>query len=133
MRVLAASQVAIMHSLLIVVIIIVFIYVLYQRLFHPLSRYPGPFWASLTDLYKVHFLCTGCLPALFLQLHEKHGDVVRIGPNELTFRDAAALSDIYKAGRVMEKGPMYDGFTSFKPNVFGLRDENVSQPVAVRH
>ena len=109
-----------------VAILALFFYVLYQRFFHPLSRYPGPLWASLTDFYKLRVLCTGCSPALLLQLHAKYGNVVRIGPNELTFNDAAAVADIYKAGRIMEKGPMYEGFTAFKPTVFTLRDENVS-------
>lgn len=122
-----------MHSVFIIIIFLSLFYVLYQRFLHPLSRYPGPFLASLTDLYKVYLLYTGRLPALLLQLHEKHGDVIRIGPDELTFSNAAALLDIYKAGRIIEKGPMYDGFTSFKPNVFGLRDENVSQPIAVHN
>ena len=118
-----------MYSIFVSISLFSLFYVLYQRFLHPLSRYPGPFWASLTDLYKISLLCTGRLPAHLLQLHEKYGDVIRIGPNELTFSDAAAVSDIYKVGRVMEKGPMYDGFTSFKPNVFGLRDENVNEPV----
>lgn len=100
-------------------------YVFYQQWLHPLSRFPGPFWASLTDVWKVHILRTGTMPAQMRSLHERYGDVVRIGPNELSFNHPSAVDEIYKVGRAMEKGPLYEGFTSFKPNVFGLRDEDV--------
>jgi hypothetical protein len=61
-------------------------------------------------------------------LHERYGNIVRIGPNELGFNDGEAITDIYKVGRVMEKGPFYDGFVGFQPNVFSLRDESVRFP-----
>ena len=102
-------------------------YVVYQRYLHPLGRFPGPFWASLTGLWKIRVLLTGDMPAQLCKLHEKYGNIIRIGPNELSFNTETALNDIYKAGRVMEKGPLYDGFTSFKPNVFGLREEDVRE------
>lgn len=100
-------------------------YVIYQRYLHPLSCFPGPFWASLTDVWKVHLMRTGTAPAQLSSLHERYGDIVRIGPNELSFNNLSGVEEIYRAGRAMEKGPLYDGFTSFKPNVFGLRDEDV--------
>ena len=103
-------------------------YVVYQQYLHPLNCFPGPFWASLTDVWKVQLLRTGTMPAQLSSLHERYGDIVRIGPNELSFNNESAVKEIYKAGRAMEKGPLYDGFTSFKPNVFGLRDEEVIFP-----
>ena len=43
----------------------------YNRYFHPLSRYPGPFWGSVTDLYK--FYAINSIPTEGLKLHQEHG------------------------------------------------------------
>lgn len=103
------------------------LYVFYYRNIHPLSKYPGPFLASFTNLWKVRQLWSLHLPDTLIALHEKHGDVVRIGPNQLSFRQGDAVPKIYKAGRTLAKTPFYDGFTSFNPNLFGTQDEEVSQ------
>ena len=44
----------------------------YNRYFHPLSRYPGPFWGSITDFFK--FYAINSIPTKGLKLHEKHGE-----------------------------------------------------------
>ena len=100
-------------------------YVSYYRLVHPLAKYPGPFWASLTNLWKVKELWSLHLPDTLVRLHEEHGDIVRIGPNQISFRQGGAVPRIYKAGRVLAKTSFYDGFTSFNPNLFGTQDEEV--------
>lgn len=107
-------------------LILMITYAIYQRLLHPLRRFPGPFWASITDLWQVYMLRQGNYPQMLCKLHQRYGQIVRIGPNELSFNGSLAIDHIYKAGRIMGKGPLYDGFTSFRPNVFGLRDETVS-------
>ncbi|KAH7247760.1 cytochrome P450 [Fusarium solani] len=101
------------------------LYVFYYRNIHPLSKYPGPFLASFTNLWKVQQLWSLHLPDTLIALHEKHGDIVRIGPNQLSFRQGDAVPKIYKAGRTLAKTPFYDGFTSFNPNLFGTQDEEV--------
>ncbi|KAM6520189.1 hypothetical protein FALCPG4_013742 [Fusarium falciforme] len=101
------------------------LYVFYYRNIHPLSKYPGPFLASFTNLWKVRQLWSLHLPDTLIALHERHGDVVRIGPNQLSFRQGDAVPKIYKAGRTLAKTPFYDGFTSFNPNLFGTQDEEV--------
>lgn len=100
-------------------------YVVYQRLLHPLSRFPGPFFASLTDLFKFSYFWSLQIDKKLFALHEKYGPIIRIGPTELSFYGADAVLPIYKSGRVMTKSPFYDGFTTFKPNLFGSRDEDV--------
>jgi hypothetical protein len=97
----------------------------YNRYFHPLSKFPGPFWAAQTDLWRVYHLCTKRLPDTLQSLHLTHGRVVRIGPNELSFQSPAAIAPIYKSGRRVVKSSFYDGFTTFLPNLFGTRDEEV--------
>lgn len=96
-----------------------------NRWFHPLSRFPGPFLASQTDLWRVYQLWTRRMPATLIQLHEKYGPVVKYGPNDLSFQSVAAINPIYKSGRKVIKSDFYDGFTTFHPNLFGMRDEEV--------
>ncbi|KAH6685925.1 cytochrome P450 [Plectosphaerella plurivora] len=100
-------------------------YVVYYRHIHPLSKYPGPFWASLTNLWKLKELWGLHLPDTLVRLHQKYGDVVRIGPNQISFQQGGAVPRIYKAGRVLAKTSFYDGFTSFNANLFGTQDEEV--------
>lgn len=66
-----------------------------NRYHHGLNKYPGPFLASLTDWWRFVDVY-GQRPEVTLQaLHAKHGDIVRIGPNTLSFADPAVLKSIY--------------------------------------
>jgi benzoate 4-monooxygenase len=107
-------------------------YIVYHRFFHPLAGYPGPFWASITNLWKVYHLWTLHLPETLAALHDHYGEVVRVGPNDLSFRTDSATSLIYKGGRLLPKTKFYDGFTAFNPNLFGTQDEDVSIPLDPR-
>lgn len=101
------------------------LYTLYYRVFHPLANYPGPFLASITNLWKVYYLFTLHLPDRLAALHDQYGEVVRVGPNDLSFRTDNAYSQIYKGGRSLPKTGFYNGFTAFNPNLFGTQDEEV--------
>jgi len=101
-------------------------YIIYYRYIHPLSKYPGPFAASLTNFWKVYQYSSQRFHHNLLDLHEIYGPIVRIGPNDLSFSRANAIAPIYKSGgRLMPKAQFYDAFTAFEPNVFGTRDEAV--------
>ena len=58
-------------------------YVIYQTVFSPLARVPGPFVAKLTKLYLVYLERSGRGHRMLMELHRKHGVVVRTGPNNL--------------------------------------------------
>lgn len=60
-----------------------------------LNRYPGPTLAKFTNLWR--FLdVLGRRPDITqLELHRKHGNVVRLGPNVLSFSSPRALKTIY--------------------------------------
>jgi hypothetical protein len=60
-----------------------------------LNRYPGPFWASVTDWWRVYDVWTTRATPNHLRLHAQHGDVVRLGPNLLSFADPKAIKIIY--------------------------------------
>lgn len=104
------------------------VYVVYQRHFHPLSKYPGPFLASITDLWQVYQFMTLKQPYTLTQLHEKYGPFVRYGPDKLSTTSESAISLVFqKAGRHMPKTEFYDAYGAAHPNVFGMRNETVSR------
>jgi hypothetical protein len=67
-----------------------------QQYFHNgLHRYHGPILAKFTNLWR--FLdVRGRRPELtHIALHRKYGDVVRLGPNTLSFASPSAIKIIY--------------------------------------
>jgi hypothetical protein len=76
-------------------LIIVVAYPAANHFNHGLNRYPGPLLASLTDWWRF-FDVYGRRPELsHIELHHKYGDVVRLGPNVLSFGNPAAIKQIY--------------------------------------
>lgn len=71
-------------------------YIGYQRAFHPLARYPGPFWASLTNLWSLSLSTKGDWPRQLRALHARYGPVVRIAPNEVAIDKPEAIAAICK-------------------------------------
>jgi hypothetical protein len=101
-------------------------YVAYQRFFHPLAKYPGPFLASLTDLWQVNQFLSLQQPYNLTKLHVKYGPIVRYGPDKLSITHESAIPVIYqKSARLMPKTEFYDAYGAAHPNVFGMRDETV--------
>ncbi len=66
-----------------------------NRYNHGLNKYPGPFLASLTDWWRFIDVYNRRPDITHVALHKKHGDVVRLGPNTLSFADPKALKVIY--------------------------------------
>ncbi len=74
---------------------ILIIYLAENWFHHGLYKYPGPFPASLTDWWRF-FDVLGRRPDItHIRLHRQHGDIVRLGPNVLSFADPKALKTIY--------------------------------------
>ncbi|OLN96818.1 Pisatin demethylase 5 [Colletotrichum chlorophyti] len=97
-------------------------YVIYQRYFHPLAKYPGPFWASITDVWQVCQFLSLKQPYKLTDLHERHGQFVRYGPDKLSITAEEVVPLVYqKGGQRMPKTEYYDAFGSNVPNVFGMR------------
>lgn len=70
-------------------------YAFYQRFFSPLSKIPGPFWASISPLWKLRVFRRGDFHLAILKLHEEYGVTVRIAPNEVIIADGSAIRQIY--------------------------------------
>ncbi|KAI1338210.1 cytochrome P450 [Xylariaceae sp. FL0016] len=99
-------------------------YIIYQRYFHPLAEYPGPFLASLTDLWQVYQFLSLDQPYHLTKLHERYGPFVRYGPDKLSITAEEVVPLVYqKGGRMMPKTEFYDAYGAKIPNVFGMRDE----------
>ncbi|KAJ3939950.1 uncharacterized protein N0V96_009943 [Colletotrichum fioriniae] len=102
------------------------IYVVYQRFLHPLAAYPGPFWASITDLWQVNQFLSLKQPYNLTELHEKYGEFVRYGPDKLSITAEEVVPLVYqKGGQRMPKTEYYDAFGSKTPNIFGMRSTEV--------
>ncbi|KAJ5860638.1 uncharacterized protein N7529_007948 [Penicillium soppii] len=66
--------------------------------FHPLRNLPGPkLWIAF-PISRFIALSRGQLETRMRDLHEKYGEVVRFGPNEVSFITAQAWKDIYGHG-----------------------------------
>ncbi|OTA54826.1 cytochrome P450 [Hypoxylon sp. EC38] len=90
----------------------------YRLLHHPLSRYPGPFLAKLTDGYAGFYAARRRLDLVTREDHQKYGSVMRHGPNKLIFNSVTALRDIYLSGRVIKADQC--PVSQVAPNVFDL-------------
>jgi hypothetical protein len=110
------------------------VYIVYYRYLHPLAKYPGPFLASLTDLWQTYQFMTLKQPYYLTELHEKHGPIVRYGPDKLSVTHESAIKAIYQApARLMPKTEFYDAYGAAHPNVFGMRDESVRRQCAFKN
>ena len=95
--------------------------------FHPLAKYPGPTIAKASKLWGSYHSATGNIHRCYKSLHERFGDVVRvgkylrrmvlplrvkmygrspsfIGPNELSIRDSSLIHPVLGKGG-LPKGP----------------------------
>ncbi|KAK5950440.1 hypothetical protein OHC33_008383 [Knufia fluminis] len=81
------------------------VYRLYR---HPLKHFEGPKWARLSAWWKVkHIAKAGAHYSLTNQLHERYGEVVRTGPNNLSINHVEALQAIYGSHSPCTKPPSY--------------------------
>jgi hypothetical protein len=56
---------------------------------------PGPFLAKFSNLWRFIDVANGHAEATLYELHQKHGDYVRLGPKVVSVRDLDALKMIY--------------------------------------
>lgn len=98
-------------------------YVLYMTLYHPLAKYPGPVLAKLTNLYSVWHAVRGTRHSDLYELHKKHGEFVRWGPNNISINSTSALNPIYGMKANVKKSAWYHAFNSI--SIFSAVDKDV--------
>ncbi|KAK7222829.1 hypothetical protein V2G26_010832 [Clonostachys chloroleuca] len=82
-------------------------HVTYRKIATGLAKYPGPFWASITDTWRLFMVLRGRPQEEQRELHTHYGDVVRLGPRTLSFANPQAVMDIYSGKHRMRKSEFY--------------------------
>ncbi|KAK8065057.1 hypothetical protein PG997_011804 [Apiospora hydei] len=96
---------------------------IHRHYLHPLSKYPGPAVAKLSDAYAGFYTLFGCLHLrTYLDL-QQYGPVLRAGPNKLVFKSIEALRDIYNNDRVTKSHVYRLTVASGKPSLFNVIDK----------
>lgn len=60
-----------------------------------LRHVPGPLAAAFTNLLRVSWILSDRAHQIHIDLHQKHGKLVRFGPNMVSVGDAAEIQTIY--------------------------------------
>ncbi|KAK3294499.1 cytochrome P450 [Chaetomium fimeti] len=74
----------------------------------PLRKYPGPFLAGFTNLWRVAQVQSGSYHLRMKKLHEQYGPVVRIGPNLLDLDYPELIKTIYTTDGKWRKTEFYE-------------------------
>lgn len=99
---------------------------LYVRYASPLRRYPGPWLASVSRLWKVMSTASTNTHWQHVALHEKYGRVVRIAPNEVSLSSPEAGRLMLSAGKHFYKTDFYGVFPPPEnPDIFTEIREHV--------
>jgi len=80
----------------------------YQRLRNPLRRFPSSPGAALSSAWVAWQTYMERRSQAIWDQHSKHGSVVRIGPDHVSFSDPRAIQDIYGHGRNFQKSSFYN-------------------------
>lgn len=81
----------------------------YRIFFNPLNAIPGPFFARISKFDTVFRNVKLDGHHQLLRLHQKYGNIVRIGPNDLSVADPDGTQVISAANSKCGKAPWYDG------------------------
>lgn len=75
-------------------------YLLYTRYGRASTRgIPGPWLASVSNLYRFCDQWSQQSIRTLIELHEKHGTFVRYGPNLVSISDPEGIAEVYGVGR----------------------------------
>ncbi|KAI1104955.1 cytochrome p450 monooxygenase [Jackrogersella minutella] len=81
---------------------------LYRGFFHRLRKFPGPFLARFSGIYMtIRGTRTMQTFKEIQKLHAAYGDVVRVGPQELSITRPSAVQAMHVTSAPVDKGPFY--------------------------
>lgn len=83
------------------------IYLVRNKFNNGLNKYPGPALAAYTNWWRFFENLTRKTEKRHIQLHRQYGDVVRLGPNVLSFADPRAIKIIYGLNKGFVKTDFY--------------------------
>ncbi|KAI0432674.1 cytochrome P450 [Xylaria sp. FL1042] len=84
---------------------------LLRSVLSPLRSVPGPFLARWSDAWYLWQVKKGNWETRNIDLHRKHGAIIRYGPNRYSIADPEALGTIYGHGTRFTKSSWYDAWT----------------------
>ncbi|KAL7929595.1 cytochrome P450 [Trichoderma chlorosporum] len=82
--------------------------IVYRLFFHPLNKFPGPIGARISTFWLIYHVRTLDAWRKITALHDQYGPYVRIGPSELSVRDAEGVIALHGPMSKCGKGPSYD-------------------------
>ncbi|KXH35671.1 hypothetical protein CSIM01_05065 [Colletotrichum simmondsii] len=85
--------------------------VIYNVIFHPLARVPGPFLAKFNDFWHAYQLYTNMRHETLCKLHDRYGPLVRLGPSTVSVNTTEGFQKVYSATSPIGKSPFYQSFT----------------------
>jgi hypothetical protein len=96
--------------------------IVYYRFFHPLSKFPGPFWASVTRLWTAYHSLNEDESSVLYEAHQKYGPVIRVTPTQLDISDPTRLPEIYH--RYADKTKYYiSGSFGKEESIFQMQEQ----------
>lgn len=104
-------------------------WIAYATLFHPLKNIPGPFVARFSRSWIVYHTLRGDMEHEQRRLHEIHGSLIRVAPDEVACAAPDAIRVIYPMKSAPPKSDFYDMWQN--PAIgkyndhFSQRDEKV--------
>ncbi|KAL4894419.1 benzoate 4-monooxygenase cytochrome P450 [Aspergillus ambiguus] len=96
------------QSVLLITLLFAACKIFYNLYLHPLRKYPGPRLYSMSMAPYYLLTLRGTVHYKIKDFHDYYGDVVRLGPNMLVYRNAGAWKEIYgrkPGGGEFEKDP----------------------------
>ncbi|KAH6679214.1 cytochrome P450 [Halenospora varia] len=95
---------------LVLILIYITIKIFYRLRWHPLSKYPGPKLWAISQVPFVLNMTQGRYPHRIREFHRKYGPIIRLGPNELSFAQSDAWSEIHQrrpGNKAFSKSPAF--------------------------
>ncbi|CCC14510.1 unnamed protein product [Sordaria macrospora k-hell] len=94
----------------------IFFYILFWHWTHPLRKYPGPFLAKFTNIYRLYRTVRGNYYNDLVEMHRKYGPVVRTAPNVLDIDYPEMIKTVFNikgdwAKRPRQRPPVYNLFS----------------------
>ncbi|KAH8802977.1 cytochrome P450 [Xylogone sp. PMI_703] len=82
---------------------------IYRLFFHRLSSFPSSRFYVLSKIVAAYYAArTGRYFAIVQRIHQHYGDIVRIGPCEISINNVDALEPLYAGYSLCERGPWYN-------------------------
>jgi cytochrome P450 len=91
----------------IVLLVFLGIYLVRNYTYNGLQKYPAPGLAAYSNWYRYFENFSRNTHNRHIEWHRKHGNVVRLGPNVLSFADPKAIKIIYGLNKGMTKSDFY--------------------------